>query len=145
MRDRISLLWSCSSVWPSLPSKKKYAIPREGSGLESLSIIEELGRRVFIRTIAPFMKRRLTIEWFYHIPLWNRWACELTNMSRKVPLSSRIDLSWIFVPCIPCLDINIHISLPEILKDDSPGITVNTGNNGPWCVEYRVYLITTLS
>ena len=48
MRVRISLLWSCSSFWESLPSKKKYAIPSDSVALGSLSIIEELRRQFFI-------------------------------------------------------------------------------------------------
>ena len=47
MRARISLLWSCSSFWESLPSKKKYAIPSDSVASGSLSMIEELRRQVF--------------------------------------------------------------------------------------------------
>ena len=42
----LKLLWSCSSFWESLPSKK-YAIPSDSVSSGS-SIIEELKRQVFI-------------------------------------------------------------------------------------------------
>ena len=44
MSNWISFLWSFSSAWSSLPSKKKYAIPSDGVGLGSLSTIQELWR-----------------------------------------------------------------------------------------------------
>ena len=68
----------------------------------------------------------------------------VASISRKVPASSRMESSWRpfscttysarrLIPKLSCLTLYRMIHL------------VNTGNNGPRCIEYRVYLINLIS